>query len=108
MQPDQNQRSDDIQQQPDVAGDAPESPAQHARADAVRRLEKKRGWTASFVAYCVVNAFLVVMWAVTGRGYFWPGWVLGGWGIGEALGYYDAFVRRPISEADIDAEMRRE
>jgi hypothetical protein len=92
----------------DGPGGTPEEREQQARRDAVRRIEKKRAWTASFAAYCVVNAFLVVMWAVTGHGYFWPGWVLGGWGIGEALGYYDAFVRRPISEADIDAEMRRE
>ncbi len=88
-------------------GATEEAAADDARADAVRRIEKKRAWKRSFLAYCVVNAFLVFVWAVTGRGYFWPGWVLAGWGIGEVLSYWDAFMRRPISEADIDAEMRR-
>jgi hypothetical protein len=94
-------------EQPDTSVGTPEARAHQARSDAIRRLEKKRAWTASFLAYCAVNTFLVAMWAVTGRGYFWPGWVLGGWGLGEVLSYYDAFVRKPISEEDIDAEMRR-
>ena len=33
----------------------------------------------------MVNAFLIGVWALTGHGYFWPAWVLGGWGIGLAL-----------------------
>jgi hypothetical protein len=73
----------------------------------MRRLEKKRAWTRSLLAYCVVNDFLIGIWAVSGRGYFWPGWVLAGWGIGEVLSYWDAFRRKPISEAAIDAELRR-
>ena len=77
------------------------------RRDALRRLEKKRAWTRSFLTYCVVNAFLVGIWAVSGRGYFWPGWVLGGWGIAQVLGYFEAFARKPITEADVDAEIRR-
>lgn len=45
--------------------------------------------------------------AVTGRGYFWPIWVLGGWGIGLVMHYWEAFMRRPVTEADVDAEVRR-
>jgi hypothetical protein len=62
---------------------------------------------SGLVAYVVVNVFLVWIWASTGRGYFWPGWVLGGWGIGMVLSFWEIFVRRPISEADIEAEMHR-
>jgi 2TM domain len=82
-------------------------PAVLSRSEAVKRLEKKRGWTSGMFAYVVVNLFLVGIWAVTGRGYFWPGWVLGGWGIGMVLGFWDAYIRRPISEVDIATEMRR-
>jgi class 3 adenylate cyclase len=32
--------------------------------------------------YLLVNLMLVVIWAVTGGGYFWPVWPLLGWGIG--------------------------
>ena len=95
------------EEQPDMPGGTPRAPVDQARSDALRRLEKKRAWKRSFLSYCVVNAFLIVIWAASGRGYFWPGWVLGGWGIGDVLRYWDAFRRKPISEADIDAELRR-
>jgi hypothetical protein len=81
--------------------------SQDSRAEAIQRLQKKRGWTSAMVAYVVVNAFLIGIWAVTGRGYFWPGWVLGGWGIGMVMSFWDIFVRRPISEADIEGELHR-
>jgi hypothetical protein len=93
-------------ERPGIPGGTPGTPVDQARRDAVRRLEKRRAWTRSFLAYCVVNAFLVGIWAVSGRGYFWPGWVLAGWGIGEVMSYWDPFRRKPISEADIDAELR--
>jgi hypothetical protein len=85
----------------------PRSVAERRRAEAVKSLEKKRGWQAGMVAYVVVNAFLVGIWAMTGRGYFWPAWPIGGWGLGMALSFWDVFVRRPITEEDIEAELRR-
>ena len=44
---------------------------------------------------------------VTGGGYFWPGWVMAGWGILLALHVWDVFWRRPITETDIDEEVSR-
>ena len=44
------------------------------------RLMRKRKFRGDVVAYLVINAFLVGIWAVNGLGYFLPGWVLGGWG----------------------------
>jgi len=71
------------------------------------RLEKKRKFRGDVVAYVAINAFLVGIWAFTGAGYFWPAWVLGAWGAGLVLHAWDAFVRRPITEGDIDAEIQR-
>ncbi len=48
------------------------------------------------------------MWAVNGGGDFWPGWVLAGWGVLLVLQGYDAFFRRPVTEADVDAEVLRQ
>ena len=80
--------------------------ADSARDEARKRIEKRRNLEGAMVGYVVVNGFLVLIWAVTGGGYFWPGWVLGAWGIGMVLGLWD-YLRRPVSEADIDAEVRR-
>jgi hypothetical protein len=40
------------------------------------------------------------------RRYFGPGWVLAGWGVGMMLAAWDAF-RRPVTQAEIDDELRR-
>jgi hypothetical protein len=77
-----------------------------ARAHARKRVEKRRSLQGGVVAYIVVNAFLVGVWATTGGGYFWPGWVLGGWGVAMLLGLWD-YVRGPVTDADIDDELRR-
>ncbi len=37
-------------------------------------------------AYLIVNALLILIWAITGFGYFWPGWVLAVWGVHLILG----------------------
>jgi hypothetical protein len=71
------------------------------------RLQLRRDFGTHVVAYVVINAFLVGVWAFTGAGYFWPAWVLGVWGAGLVLHAWEAFVRRPITESDVDAELRR-
>lgn len=74
------------------------------RDSARKRIEKRRNLQGGLVAYFVVNAFLVGVWAMSGRGYFWPAWVIGGWGMGMLLGLWD-YVRGPITDVDIDREL---
>jgi 2TM domain len=77
------------------------------RERARKRLQTRRDFGSHVVAYVVINAFLVGVWAFTGAGYFWPAWVLGGWGAGLVLHAWDAFAHRQITDADIDAELHR-
>ena len=53
-----------------------------------------------------IAVLLLAIWALTGAGYFWPAWILGGWGIGMLLGLWD-YLRGDVTEADVDAEVRR-
>ena len=48
--------------------------------------ERPRGRTIrpDVAAYLAVNLLLIVIWAATGAGYFWPIWPLLGWGVGLA------------------------
>ena len=78
------------------------------RRQARERLQARRDFATHLVSYLLVNAFLVMVWAVTGAGYFWPIWVIGGWGVGLALHAWDTFLRKPVTEADIDAELMRQ
>ncbi len=77
------------------------------REDARKRVQAKRDFVSHLVAYVVVNSFLVAVWAISGAGYFWPVWVLAGWGVGLVLHAWDVFWRRPVTEEDVDAELRR-
>ena len=78
------------------------------RAAARQRLQVRRDFTGHLVAFVVVNAFLIGIWAMTGAGYFWPAWVIGCWGIGLVLHAWETFLRRPITEADVDTEVGRQ
>jgi hypothetical protein len=85
----------------------PDSSAASDRERARKRLQDRRDFGSHAVAYIVVNAFLIGVWALTGAGYFWPAWVLAAWGVGFVLHAWEVFVRRPITEADIDTELAR-
>jgi hypothetical protein len=72
-----------------------------------KSLERKRKFVGDVAAYIVINAFLIVIWAVDGAGYFWPGWVLAGWGVLLMLDAWNVYYRRPITHEEIDKELRR-
>jgi hypothetical protein len=49
---------------------------------------------------------LVVLWAATGRGSFWPIWPILGWGAALAVqGWKLSHPAKPFSEAEIEREM---
>ncbi len=78
-----------------------------ARAAARKRIQARRDLASHAVVYLVVNTFIIGIWWWTGGGYFWPAWVLGGWGIGLVLNAWEVLIRRPITDEDIDRELRR-
>ena len=80
---------------------------QALRERALERLKKKRDFRTHVVIYIAVNAFLVVIWAVTGSGYFWPIFPILGWGIGLIANAWDVYGRRPITEDEIRRETDR-
>ncbi|MGV1007675.1 MAG: 2TM domain-containing protein [Dermatophilaceae bacterium] len=77
------------------------------RQRALKSLKAKQDFRAHLTSYLVVNGFLVALWAVTGRGYFWPIWPILGWGIG--LLFHGLSLRWSDSptQAQINAEADR-
>jgi hypothetical protein len=77
------------------------------REAAIHRVKAKRAFGQNCVVYVVVNAFLVGIWAVGERGYFWPIWVMLGWGVALVLHAYNVYGSRGITEEDVQKEMKR-
>jgi hypothetical protein len=76
------------------------------RERAIRRLKKRRDFRAHVLVYTLVNAFLVVIWAVTTPGgFFWPIFPLVGWGIGLVMNGWDVYFSDDFSEEDIEKEV---
>lgn len=77
------------------------------RHQALTRVKAKRQFQSNIVTYVLANALLVGIWAITGAGLFWPGFVLAGWGIGLVLHGWSVYGQKPISEDEIQAEMEK-
>lgn len=75
------------------------------RAQALRRLKKRRDLAAHVLVYLLVNGFLVAVWVVTSGGFFWPVLVIGAWGIGLVMNFWDVWRGEEFSEEQIAHEI---
>jgi hypothetical protein len=78
------------------------------RERAIARLKKRRDFKGHLLIYFLVNSFLVVIWAVTSSGgFFWPVFIMVGWGIGVVMNAWDVYFAEDIGEDDITREVER-
>ena len=77
------------------------------RARAITRLKKKRDFRAHLLVYVLVNSGLVMVWALTGHGFFWPAFVVAFWGVGVVMNAWDAYSAEDFSEEAIQHEMEQ-
>jgi hypothetical protein len=78
-----------------------------ARRQALNRLKAQRSFRSLALTALGVLALMVVIWALSGGGYFWPIWVVFGLGIALVATGWQAYGPRqqPITEEDIQREM---
>ncbi|HUV19470.1 MAG TPA: 2TM domain-containing protein [Ilumatobacteraceae bacterium] len=81
---------------------------QERRAAAVKRLKDKRDFRNHVAIYVLVNTLLVVIWAASGGGYFWPIWAIAGWGVGLGFNAWAVYFEQPITDDDIRREIERQ
>lgn len=80
-----------------------------ARADAIKRIKRKRMFQQQLIVFVLVNVVLWVIWAASGAGFPWPIFVTVFWGIG--IGTQAWMIYRgaaPITEAQIQREMGKD
>lgn len=84
------------------------------RKIAARRVRAKRELYTHLASYVVVNAALVIVWALTGAGYPWFVWPLVGWGVGVVFHVFavlfrvDAATARDLTgDPAVERELRR-
>lgn len=77
------------------------------RERAIRSLKKRRDLYGHVLAYVLVNAFLVMVWASTSpEAFFWPVFPIVGWGIGVVMNAWDVFFANPeLDEDKVQREM---
>ena len=91
----------------DLIDRAGPSPAEdQLRAQAVTDLRKRRELAGHLIAFVMVNTFLVIIWYVSGAGFFWPVFPIFGWGIGIVFHAWDVFWPQP-RETAVQAAMDR-
>ena len=70
------------------------------------QLQRWRDFQAHVAAYLVINTAFVLIWALTGQGFFWPVYPLVGWGIGLSFQHFSAVVRGKITDEDVRRKLR--
>jgi hypothetical protein len=80
-----------------------------AHEAAIQRIKRKRQFQYQVLIYVVINVLLWVLWAAADFGFPWPIFVTVGWGIGLGAQAWHIYGGggRPITEAEIQDEMRK-
>jgi len=77
-----------------------------------KRLKARREFVGNLTSYILVNGGLLMLWAFTGAGFFWPIFPIFFWGIGvfmQGYGYYSQFGPGADRHSEIiEQEVRRE
>lgn len=66
--------------------------------EARQRVKVKKDFYGHFTAWAIVNLILIIVWALTSRGYPWFLWPLCIWGIFVLAQYLRVFVFKKISD----------
>jgi hypothetical protein len=77
------------------------------RERAEQRVRSQVDLRVHLMLFVRVNAFLVLIWWLTGAAFFWPVFPIVGWGIGLAVHAWDAYGPDTVTEDRVRREMDR-
>jgi len=78
------------------------------RQRAIRQVKKRRDFSGHLLVFVLVNGAAIAIWATVGDGgFFWPIFLLFGWGVGLIMNAWDVFYRSYEDEGQIQREIER-
>tara|TARA_Y100000589_G_C26945485_1_gene544201 strand:- start:108 stop:371 length:264 start_codon:yes stop_codon:yes gene_type:complete len=79
-----------------------------SREKALANLKHRRGLKKQLKMYVIANITLVIIWALSGQGDFWPVWSIVFWGLALIFQAWTfTFPENPITEEEISQEVKR-
>lgn len=80
-----------------------------AQRAAAERLKSQAGFKKMLGVFAILIAVLILIWALTGQGYFWPAWAILGFAVATAFSAWSAYGPREKvpSQAAIDEEAKK-
>lgn len=86
----------------------PDTEDAELRQRALKQLKKRREFSTHLLFYVLINALVVVIWFATGAdGFFWPGLLMGFWGVAVVMNAWDVWRGDSFTEEQISDEMSR-
>jgi 4-hydroxybenzoate polyprenyltransferase len=80
------------------------------RQAAYSAIKRRREFVRNVIAFAAISVLLWIIWAITSEdrsGVPWPVWPTLGVAIAAAISAWQTFGDRPISDSDIEREIRR-
>ncbi|MDZ7578130.1 MAG: 2TM domain-containing protein [Candidatus Nanopelagicales bacterium] len=79
------------------------------RKAALNRVNARRNFWRMVGVFVIVNLMMIAIWWMSGKGTFWPVWVMFGTGIAVLFSGLSAFGpgRGPVTDSEIEAEVRK-
>jgi len=74
---------------------------------AIKRIQEKRSFWVHAFTYLVVNAMIAVVWLAMGFSFYWPIFVIAGWGMGLAIHGFNVYRGNSYTEAQVQRELKR-
>lgn len=74
---------------------------------AALQLQRWRDFGSQVFAYVVGNSVFIAIWAMQGKGFFWPTYPLLAWGLGLSVQHFNVVIRGQITDEDIRRKVNR-
>jgi 2TM domain len=74
---------------------------------AATQMQRWRDFGSQVFAYVIGNSVFIVIWAVQGKGFFWPIYPLLVWGLGLSVQHFNVVIRGQITYEDVRRKLNR-